>query len=415
VPIRRVVSVSTVFLLCNGLLPAQALFPKPVKVLGDPEFVGTASNPLAYQSIGPNWVEGREFNAPSGVALDTSVTPPLLYVADTGNNRVLGYRYTTQIVAGSIADVVIGQVDRFSNQAQIPATGRSTGLNGPTGIVVDSDGNLYVADTGNNRILKFPKPFSNTTQFPTMVVGQKTLTTSLPNQGGIGASTLSLSGNFGRSGIAFDTSGNLWVADVGNNRVLRFPAGVLAAGANFPAADVVLGQPDFVTTSTTGISRQSKTGLARPNGISIDNSGRVYVTDQLFRVIEYDSPQSTNQTAARILGIDNTPGVNANTPTQIALNSPYGVLALDTGPIVADTGNNRLMQYSAPAQWPLETAQFSLLRRSRSGRLHLQTARRTVEMAMLLPQASMRRRILPRRRASCMLSIASITGLWSST
>ena len=41
-------------------------------------------------AIAPNLVEGREFNNPQAIALDTSVTPPILYVADFGNNRVLG-------------------------------------------------------------------------------------------------------------------------------------------------------------------------------------------------------------------------------------------------------------------------------------------------------------------------------------
>src|SRR5258708_1101234 len=78
---------------CSSLLLAQALFPKPVKVIGDPNFIGTASNPLAVDTLGPNYIEGRELNAPDGIALDTSVSPPILYIADSGNHRVLAYRY----------------------------------------------------------------------------------------------------------------------------------------------------------------------------------------------------------------------------------------------------------------------------------------------------------------------------------
>ena len=351
---------SGIVLVLSGVLFAQALFRKPVKVLGDPEFVGTASNPLAFQSIGPNWVDGRELNSPSGVALDNSVSPPILYIADSGNNRVLGYRYTTQVVAGSVADIVIGQVDRFSNQAQNPASGgRSTGLNNPTGLAVDKTGNLYVADTGNNRILRYPQPFSSANQFPTLVIGQKTLSTSSANLNGIGASTLSIGASgLGRTGIAFDPSGNLWVADTGNSRVLRFPSAVLSTGFNFPLADMVIGQADFVSNGTLGVTRTTKTQIVHPNGISFDTTGRLYVTDQLFRVLEYDSPLSTNQAAARILGVDTTSTIAAS-PTQVALNGPQGVVGLDTGPIVADTSNNRLMQYPAPSNWKPEATQFS--------------------------------------------------------
>jgi uncharacterized protein (TIGR03437 family) len=362
---RRLSTASGIVLSCSGMLLAQALFTRPVKVLGDPNFVATAANPLLFDTLGPNWVEGRELNAPTGVALDNSVSPPILYIADTGNNRVLGYRYATQLVAGSVADIVIGQVDMFSNLAQNPANGgRQTGLNSPTGLAVDGAGNVYVADSGNNRILRFPQPFAaaNSNQFPTLVIGQKSLATSTANLGGIGASTLSLSASgLGRTGIGFDPSGNLWVADTGNNRVLRFPASVLSAGAGFPAADTVIGQASFTTSTIIGNSAAARlklTGLAAPNGISLDSAGNLYVTDQLFRVVVYNSPLSTNQTAAAILGYDAS-ATSVTTPTQIALNAPVSVLALTSGPIVADTGNNRLMVFPAEAQWPSQSTQFS--------------------------------------------------------
>ena len=342
-------------MVCSSLLLAQALFQKPVKFLGDSEFVATAGNPLAYQTIGPNWVEGRELNSPSGIALDNSVSPPILYIADSGNNRVLGFRYSTQLVAGSVADVVIGQVDLYSNQAQNPASGgRQSGLNHPTGLAVDSSGNLYVADSGNNRILRFAQPLAatNSIQFPSLAIGQKLYSTSTANLNGIGASTLSLSGA-GRTGIALDPSGNLWVADSGNNRVLRFPAAVLSAGVNFPAADTVLGQANFtssVSASTLPGVRVNVTGLAAPNGLSLDTAGNLYVTDQLYRVMVYNSPLSSGQSASAILGVDSTSS-SVTTPTQTALSAPTGVLGLTTGPIVADTGNNRVMVYPAQAQW----------------------------------------------------------------
>ena len=86
--------------------------------------------------------------------------------------------------------------------------------------------------------------------------------------------TLSFSpgGTVLRAGIALDPQGNLWVADAGNNRVLRFPASQLAAGTIEPAADLVLGQPDFVSngapncggncqTNSVGIAPAPESGL----------------------------------------------------------------------------------------------------------------------------------------------------------
>ena len=281
---RRALIVSGIVFSCSSLLLAQALFPKPVKVIGDPNFIGTAANPTAVDTVGPNYIEGRELNAPDGIALDTSVSPAILYIADSGNHRVLGYRYATQLVAGAPADIVIGQIDPYTNGAQNPANGgRQAGLNNPTGLAVDSSGNLYIADTGNNRILRFPQPFNaaNASQLPSnLIIGQKTFATSSANFNGLGASTLSLNVQGARTGITFDASGNLWVADSGNSRVLRFPASVLAAGTPFPAADIVVGQPNF-TTSVAATARTSVNALAGPCGLAFDASGNLYVTDLL--------------------------------------------------------------------------------------------------------------------------------------
>ena len=340
-----------------GLLSGQALYQKPVKVLGDPNYTGTASSPLAVDSVGPNWVDGQSLSNPSGVAVDSAGN---LYIADTGNNRVLGYRAATQAVSGASADLVIGQPtnDFSANQPQNPANGgKSTGLNGPTGIAVDATGNLYVADTGNNRILRYPAPFANAAQFPSLVVGQKSFSTSTANLNGLSASSLALGS--GRTGIAIDPSGNLWVADTLNNRVLRFPAASLSA--NFPAADIVLGQASF-TAAAGPTDRTDKTTLGHPNGIGFDTTGNLYVTDQLFRVLWYNAPVAANQIAARVLGVDQTPpapGTAASNTTQIALDKPLGVAVAPGGIVVADTGNNRIMEYALPMLWPGEITQFS--------------------------------------------------------
>ncbi len=91
-------------------------------------------------------------NNPVGVAVDNSVSPPNVYIADTGNNRVLAFQYATQLTAGATADLILGQPDRFTNLPEGPGTSSlSTGLNAPTGMAVDAGGNLYVADSGNNR------------------------------------------------------------------------------------------------------------------------------------------------------------------------------------------------------------------------------------------------------------------------
>src|SRR5579862_8255983 len=80
----------------------------PSREFGQP----TLLNPLV--SAAPNLVEGREVNAPSTVAFDMSSSPPIMYVADTGNNRVLAWKNPQGLSNGTPADLVIGQRDMYS-------------------------------------------------------------------------------------------------------------------------------------------------------------------------------------------------------------------------------------------------------------------------------------------------------------
>ena len=135
-------------------------------------------------------------------------------------------------------------------------------------MAVDAAGNLYVLDTRNNRIVRYPNPFNQTTSPLSidLVIGQKTQSSgNIANEGQAKPTAKTLSfypgGTFLRAGIALDAQGNLWVADAGNNRVLRFPASQLAAGTIEPAADRVIGQPDFVSNDAPNCGSTCQTNL----------------------------------------------------------------------------------------------------------------------------------------------------------
>ena len=133
-----------------------------------------------------------------------------------------------------------------------------------------------MADTGNNRILRYAKPLLQASGgyiLPNMVIGQKSVTGSTANSPSVSASTLSLAGTGLRTGLTFDSKGNLWVSDTGNNRVLRFPASVLSAGASAPSADIVIGQKDFTTNTSLLATLISVSTLAGPSGLSFDPAG----------------------------------------------------------------------------------------------------------------------------------------------
>ncbi len=107
-------SLCLALVLALPLAGQVTLNPTPARVLGHPQ--------LALRTANPNLVEGRELYSPQGLAIDRTANPPHLYVVDAGNNRVLGWRDATQFSNGAMADVVIGQKDKFTTFAQGPGS-----------------------------------------------------------------------------------------------------------------------------------------------------------------------------------------------------------------------------------------------------------------------------------------------------
>ena len=330
-------------------------------------------------------------NASSLFATTTLVVP------DEGNNRVLLYSFP--VTNGQAANVVLGQ-SSFSTSA--PGTSAST-MGSPSAYAVDQVGNLYVSDTLNCRVLQFRPPFTNG-EAAQVVIGKPDANTSCG-----GAATAS---NLGRTGgVAFDETGNLWVADPQNSRVLRFKPPFKTG----KAANLVVGQPDFVSDNCTfpptasslcgpvGIafdannylwvadSRNNRilefkapqkntanlelgqpaataftssgcdnpgvsaSSLCAPEDIGFDPQNRLWVADsENSRVLRFDPNYHNGGPAALVLGQKNftasSPNQNLATPNAGTLSFPVGIVVEgDQGLWVGDTSNNRSLQFAAPA------------------------------------------------------------------
>ncbi|MFZ3211084.1 MAG: NHL repeat-containing protein [Terriglobales bacterium] len=259
-------------------------------VIGQPDFL-----------TGTSATTQNGLRAPAGSAFDYSGN---LWVVDVGSNRIL--EYEPPFLTGMNASLVIGQANFTSGWI----TTTNAGLASPSLIVFDAKGNLWVTDSGNNRVLEFEPPFVSS-MAATLVIGQV-------NFGASGAAATA-SGLSTPTGIAFDSAGNLWVGDSANSRVLQFKP-TFATGMS---ASLVLGQANF----TTFTSATTQSGLSVPVGIAFDSSGNLWVPDNgNNRTLVFGPPFSDDQNASLVLGQANFTTATATT-TATGQSSPFAVTA----------------------------------------------------------------------------------------
>jgi adhesin/invasin len=296
-------------------------------VLGQQMFAQTASNQGAT-------VSSQTLNAPTGLLYDTS--NQRLYVADTGNNRVL--IFTSQILEnGQAANYVMGQSNFTTNTARVARNGMAS----PEAIAVNTSNNsVAIADRDNNRVLLWSVAPTTNGSNASYVIGQTNFTSA---NFGTTASRM-----YAPRGVAYDaTTGMLAVADTNNNRILLWTAPIAASGQ---AANYVLGQSTFTAGAILPVSASS---MSQPTRLAIGGTSSVlYVADtNNNRILSYSSPiLADNQAANRVVGQSGFTASVAQT-SQTGLSAPAGVTA-DTrnGTVyVADTGNQRVLVYDNTA------------------------------------------------------------------
>ena len=248
-------------------------------------------------------------NGPSGVAVDGSGN---IYIADTTNNRI---RKVT--IAGIITTV--------AGSANIPlgdgGLATSASLSGPRGVAVDSSGNIYIADTGNNRIRKFTVGGNIST-----VAGSA----NIPLGDGGLATSASLNGP--RS-VAFDSSGNIYIADAGNNRIRKVTAstGIITTVAGNGTA----------TFAGDGAAATSAS-LSSPSGVAFDSSGNIYIADannNRIRKVTVSTGFISTVTGGASTGSTGDGGL----ATSALINHPIGIAVDISGNIYfATAGDSRI-------------------------------------------------------------------------
>ncbi len=298
---------------------------------------------------------GAELDWSQGLALDASGN---LYIADWAINRVPEVaaanhkQYGIDMTAGNIYTVAGIGVPGF-NADGVPAG--ATELNEPAGLALDASGNLYIADVGNDRIREVAA--ANHEQYGIAMTAGDIYTVAGDGVMGLfgemaPAATAELDD---ASSVALDASGNLYIADVGNDRIRE------VAAANHKQYGIAMTAGDIYTVAGTGFPGFSGDGgpaaaakLDQPKDVSFDASGNLYIADSANnRIREVAAANQTQygiaMTAGDIYTVagDGTPGFSGDGgPSSIALlNGHAGLALVNSGSIfIADQYNNRVRQ-----------------------------------------------------------------------
>ena len=255
---------------------------------------------------------------PFGVAVDAADD---MFITDSSNSRIREVNGSTGIISTIGGTGVVGATGDGG-----PAT--SAGLSNPTSIALDPAGNVYFADNGNNAIRRIDA-FSG---LITTVAGRIGSHGYTGDGGAATAATLN-----SPNGICFDASGNLYIADTGNNvvRMLNAASGVITTVAGTGMASYT-GDGHAATSAT----------LNQPWGLTMSVGGVLYIADQANNVIR---TVNTSEVIATIVG-NGTSGFSGDQATAASaqLNVPSGVVIDVAGDLyIADSGNNRIRKVNA--------------------------------------------------------------------
>ena len=249
--------------------------------------------------------------SPFAVALDSGGK---LFIADQVNHRV------RQIPAGGTISTVAG--NGTAGYSGDGAAASSAELYDPTGVAVDSSGNLYIADSVNNVVRKVTSSGTITT-----FAGSNTLGAGYSGDGGSATSAqLNLP-----LGVAVDSAGNVYIADTKNNRIRKVtPSGTITTA-------VGTGAGGFAGDGR-GASAASING---PRSVAVDSKSQLYIADTGNNSIR---KVDTNGIITTIAG--NGAGEysgDGGMAVDAALRTPYGVAVDASGSVyVADYGNSRI-------------------------------------------------------------------------
>jgi sugar lactone lactonase YvrE len=277
-----------------------------------------ASSTLAGLAGTPGSTNGLGTNALFSGPQGTAVdTNGNVYVTDTGNHTI------RKITSAGVVTTFAGYPG-FTNN--MDGSGTNASFYFPEGIANDSSGNLYVTDTGNSTVRKITS------------AGAVTTLAGLAGSYGSADGTNSAARFNGPTGIAVDASGNLYVADTFNHTIRKIT--VSGSCSTLAGLAGTYGSADGTNTSAL---------FYLPQGIALDGFGNIYVADTGNNTIRKLSPSGTNWVVTTAAGFAGITGATDGAAASARFFQPAGMAFNAAGILlVADSGNNTLRSSALP-------------------------------------------------------------------
>ena len=251
------------------------------------------------------------------------------------------------VLAGTVGNAFSGTPDTIETLA-----GLTNSM--PTGVTTDSYGNIYIADTGNNKVWMTTAAGVNVLTVGTGVAGFTPTAGSTGLNTTLADTTIQLNAP---SGVAVDVNGNAYIADTGNHRIHMIIADA--------TSKLITASSKIITIAGSGIEGYSGDGalanvasLNSPTGMAIDATGIVYIADNgNYRIRKVLAAKITTVGAVSTItyGIISTVAGDGKATTMTA----FGI-AISPAPsgdlYIADSGNNRILKLTAAKGLPVSIA-----------------------------------------------------------
>ena len=320
------------------------------------EYVDSTVRELSPDKTGTNWSvvtiagKAQSLGSTDGTNNATLLYNPLgvavngngrVYIADTGNCTV---RNLTLVGSNWVATTIAG----YAGFGGADGTNSTAQFLGPTDVAVDTDGSIYVADSGNDTVRRIQS--SGTNWVVTTIAG---LAGNPGNADGIGNEARFRHGsvNLFLQGLALDANHNLFMADSGNNEIRE----LTQVGSKWLVTTIA-----GTTNSGSADGTNEAASFYNPTGIVADEAGNLYVADEGNYTIRQVTRVGTNWVVTTIAGVAGILGGQDGTNSSALFERPFGIALGKSGDLyVAAAGFRVMTPDSTGTNWVVSTIGIS--------------------------------------------------------